>query len=111
MIQQSLFDRALDSNCPRCGSPAYLSLDELSESYGDDNVQRQPDMTQWLTPPQSPVRPISVRRRIATRNSIAFGLALMAALSVACFALTGSLPSLLVAIPILALGGTLSYRT
>jgi hypothetical protein len=111
MIQQSLFDRALDSHCPRCGSPAYLSLDELSESYVDANGQVQPDMAEWLTSPQNPVRPISVRRRIATRNSISFGLALVTALAVACFALTGSIPSFPVAIPILALGCTLSYRT
>lgn len=93
MIQQSLFDRALEDSCPRCGSADVVPMEELTSLMTGAGMECPPDLVEWLTPPKSPVRPVSTRRKIAVRNSIAFGLALVAALTVAVFALTGSTPS------------------
>jgi len=84
---------------------------ELTELMSGSVFQCPPDLAEWLTPPQSPTRPVSNRRRIAIRNSIAFGLALCAVLSVAFFALTGSTPTWPFAIPITGLGAIVCIKT
>lgn len=111
MIQQSLFDRALEDSCPKCGSTEFLSLDELARLINDGRIHCPPDLSHWLRPPKAPGRPVSGRRRVAVRNSMAFGIALVAALTVAVFAVTGSLPAPGSALPILLMGTLLGFQT
>ncbi len=111
MIQQSLFDRALDEGCPRCGGADVVSMEELGKMMSTPGFHCPPDLAEWLNPPESPSRPVSTRRRIASRNAIAFAVSLVLVLTVAFFALSGSMPSWLVVIPILALGGVTGVRT
>ena len=111
MIQQSLFDRALENCCPRCGNPEIMSMAEVGDLVSTSSCQFSPDLAEWLTPPQSPLRPESTRRRIALRNSVAFGVSLTIALSLAFYALAGMLPTWPFALPILALACTVGVRT
>ena len=114
MTQQSLFDPALGDRCPRCGSMEVTSMEELKELVTTAAYQFAPDISDWIMPPESPRRPVPRKRRVAVRNSIAFGVALVIALFVTVFALTGSLPSWPFWVIILSLGcsvGTRTWRT
>ena len=111
MIQQSLFDRALDEGCPRCGGADVVSMEELGKMMSTPGFNCPPDLVEWLSPPESPSRPVSNRRRIAPRNAVAFASSLVLVLTVAFFALTGSMPSWIFFVPILALGCVTGIRT
>ena len=111
MTQQSLFDRALSDRCPRCGSMEVTSMEELKDLVTTSSYQFAPDIADWIMPPQSPKRPNPRKRRVAIRNSISFGIALVLALSVSVFALTGTLPSWPFWVIILSLGGSVGTRT
>jgi len=114
MIQPSLFNRALVDLCPRCGSADVTSMEELSEIVKTTTYQFAPDIAEWLTPPQSPGRPVPKKRRVAVRNSVAFGIAMLVALSVAVFAISGGLPGWPIWVIIITLGlsvGARNWRT
>ena len=110
MTQQTLFDRALGERCPRCGGTDITSMDELSELVSTASYQFAPDVAQWISPPKSPERPVPQKRRVAIRNSIAFGISMVLALSVSVFAITGSLPSWILWFIIVTVGLSVSTR-
>ena len=110
-MHKSLVREEVREVCPECGSTEVVSLAELSDLVSTTSFQFSPDLAVWLIPPKSPDRPISKRRFLAFRNSVAFGAALATGLTVAIFALFGSLPSWPFGISILTLGAILSLHT
>ncbi len=111
MIQQAHFDQAQFGCCPRCGSKEISSMAELGELISTPSYQFSSDLAEWVSAPQSPDRPVSHRRRIGLRNSIAFGLVWVIVFSVAYFALTGALPSLPFLILVLSSATVIAVRT
>ena len=109
-----LSDSALGESCPRCGNHDVMKMEDLAELVSTSSFQFAPDIKVWLMPPKSPDRPTPLKRRIAMRNSVAFGVSLILALFVTVFALTGSLPGWPVIVVIVTLGvhvGTRTWRT
>jgi hypothetical protein len=70
------------------------TMAELLDLVAKPASQFSSDMTEWLSPPQRPRRPMSKRHRTAVRNSVAFGLFWIVIITAACFALTGAAPNL-----------------
>jgi hypothetical protein len=94
MVQQAHFDQAHYACCPRCGGKEISSMAELGDLISTPSYQFSSDLAEWLAAPQSPDRPTSNRRRVGRRNAIAFSIVWVIVFSVACYALTGALPSL-----------------
>lgn len=111
MAQQFLYQQPLGDRCLKCGSEDITSMEKLSELVATSADQFAPDIAVWLVSPQTPKRMAPKKRRLAIRNSVAFGIALLFALSVSVFALTGSLPGWPIWVVIVTLALSVSART
>jgi hypothetical protein len=85
-------------------------MDELHELVRSSAIEFAPDIAQWVSPPKSPDRPAPQKRRVAIRNSVAFGISMVVALTVSVFAVTGNLPSWIIWFIIATLGLSVSTR-
>ena len=105
------YDDAAFCPCPRCGNPNTYSMAELRNRVSGPTSEFSADLAAWLLPPQRPRRPVSKRHRLGLRNSIAFGMVWVIIFTVACYALTGSAPSIPFAIFTAAVALFIGIRT
>ncbi|MDR3688135.1 MAG: hypothetical protein P4L46_02065 [Fimbriimonas sp.] len=86
-------------------------MSELGDLVSTPSYQFSSDLAEWLSAPQSPDRPVSSRRRVAARNSVAFGVTSMIVFTIAFFALTGYPPTLPFVLLEVAIAITIGART
>jgi len=114
MIQQSHIEHVNSCCCPRCGSSEISTMSELGDLVSTPSYQFSSDLAEWLSAPQSPNRPVSKRRKVGIRNSVAYGLVSMIVFTVGFFALEGYAPTTPYVLIEVALGlfiGIKSWRT
>ena len=96
MQPQALTYRIKTKGCLRCGNLDVSTMEDLRDLVTKPNSQFSSDLADWLVPPQKPKRPVSKRYRTGLRNSISFGVFWLVVMFAICYALSGSIPNLMV---------------